>query len=643
MNLSLDTASEFVTGLQKHNCLRALAEHIVQEIGSRLEFTHCELYTPSSRTDLTLHSSWNPNCTFSNDSRCQEVARQVLQTGSASVLSEATPAALAAPILFNGKVIAIVAGRTANQNASPPELLKQLLILARLSACSLAMRGLTDGQGSVADGLVAEAIDQTTLSPAVLELLEEAIITVDLQHNVQHFSLRASELTGMDRSQALGQPIGEVFPAHGFTPNLLTDQPKLHVRDQMDSASGQAIQIRWSSAPNIVDGSVVGHVLVFQDITQQDYLERQAEKAQRNESLGVFVGGIAHDFNNNLQTTLSSLASARSKAPIELRPLLEVAERASERSRGLTNQLMAFAKGTKTEAERTDLYELVKATSTLILPSRHSNVEIQSEPGLHQTTVVRSQIEQVVANLLINASQSYERGGTVSVQLSNQKMPSHPQQPAVQIQISDQGRGIPECDLDQIFKPFYTTKPTGHGLGLATSYFIVQRHGGEISVESEVGKGTTIRVLLPVTPGEHEPTGVPTAHQEPGATKPVKILFIDDEPTVQQSVCAVIESLGHQAGSARNMEQAVQLFQAAIADESPYDLLIVDLNVPHAQGGLAILKQLRLLEPDVRAIVTSGYSNDPVMQSPEQYGFSGVLPKPFNRKKLQAEISRARQ
>ena len=202
---------------------------------------------------------------------------------------------------------------------------------------------------------------------------------------------------------------------------------------------------------------------------------------------------------------------------------------------------MAFAKVSSSQLETTDLEQLVRETGALILPTRQFNLEIKSDESLPSVVVDRSQIEQVVANLLINASQSYSDGGIIRVHLSNESLPSDPERNAVRIQIQDEGCGIEEKDLGRIFEPYFSTKRDGHGLGLSTSYyFIVQRHGGEIDVNSKPGVGTTINVFIPEDESKSAPEKIP---QVP--TNSLRILIVDDEPTVQKGVGALIESLGH--------------------------------------------------------------------------------------------------
>ncbi len=401
-------------------------------------------------------------------------------------------------------------------------------------------------------------------------------------------------------------------------------------------------QVDGFSQSDIVNIETLTNIAAPRIANARDHHNEMPLQTQKVESLSIFVGGIAHDFNNNLQALTSSLTTARKFASDNIGQFLDVADQACKKSQGLIRQLMAFTKGAETQMQVTELETLVRDAASLALTTRNSSFEIDVQDQLDSVAVDRSQIEQVISNLLINADQSYRSGGKINIRLSNQTMPEDATLPAVQIQIQDYGCGIPKEKQDAIFQPYYSTKPTGSGLGLATSYFIVQRHHGEIQVESEVGAGTTFEVFLPTALDNISlaPTATAEIDSKSDNTKSMRILVVDDEPMVQQGIAAYLRSLGYLPVLAGTGREAIYTFNDAFNSNHPIAVVIIDLNIPDGDGA-KVLKQLRQVDPAIPGIVTSGIGHSPVLSSPAEYGFSGVLPKPFNLKKLEEEVDRA--
>lgn len=371
---------------------------------------------------------------------------------------------------------------------------------------------------------------------------------------------------------------------------------------------------------------------------QQNEIQAQSKKV---ESLSVFVGGIAHDFNNHLLALISNLNAAWAVAPRNIRQYLDFSIQACEKSQGLALQLQAFAKGAETQMELTELEPLVRESARLALTTRGSRYEIEVQDKLARALIDRSQIEQVVSNLLINADQASCGGGRIFIRLSNQAMPDAPERPAIRIQIQDFGCGIPDEQLNQIFQPYFTTKSDGTGLGLATSYFILQRHQGKIKVHSQVDQGTTFDVYLPISP--LDPTSVLQMTDSSSQSSPndtLKVMFVDDEESVRIGIAAFLSSLGYLPVLAGSGKEAIYAFNDALHSEHPISAVIIDMNVPDGDGA-TVLMHLRKLDPKIPAVITSGNWNSPVMNSPETYGFAGVLPKPFSMEQLQQEVQRA--
>jgi signal transduction histidine kinase/ActR/RegA family two-component response regulator len=363
-------------------------------------------------------------------------------------------------------------------------------------------------------------------------------------------------------------------------------------------------------------------------------LQAEMQRAHTLESLGVLAGGIAHDFNNLLTGVLGNLTLAQRMVADDSRVMkrLEDAERAALRSRDLTRQLLTFAKGGAPVRQLASLRETVSEVVGFVLSGSavRPNLRIASDLWLAEVDV--GQVAQVVQNLVINALQAMPGGGTVDVTLENERRGEADGLPLapgayVRLEVRDRGVGIAPEQLPRIFDPFFTTKATGSGLGLTTAYAIARRHGGHIEVQSAVGKGSRFILRLPAVP-----EGAPAARRAPtpvGEASRSRILVMDDEPAVRGVIADLLRALGHEAVVAEDGEAALAAWRRARQDGRPFDVVILDLTVPGRMGGRQVVLEMRAVDPDVRALVSSGYSDDPVLSDPGEYGFAGVLKKPY--------------
>jgi two-component system cell cycle sensor histidine kinase/response regulator CckA len=380
-------------------------------------------------------------------------------------------------------------------------------------------------------------------------------------------------------------------------------------------------------------GGLVEYQSSGRDITERRLLEEERLKTQTMESIGTLAGGIAHDFNNLLQGIFGYISMAKMSLGQTEKSLamLEQAENALNQSVSLTTQLLTFSKGGRPVKKRISLPPAIENAAKFALSGSRSGYRLDIEPGLWQVDADEGQIGQAIQNIVLNADQAMPEGGTVVITAKKVLKPDnkHPQLPKgnyVEISVQDSGVGIAGQYLQKIFDPYFTTKEKGSGLGLATSYSIVRNHGGLIDVASELGRGCTFFIYLPAIQAEKE-------IKEPAAVSPVvrkgKILVMDDEALVRNIAEELIKALGHEVELAEHGEAAIKKYRSALESGKPFDVVILDLTIRGGMGGRDTFERLRIIDPGIRAIVSSGYSDDAVMADYRQYGFKARLTKPY--------------
>src|SRR5208283_1489212 len=374
----------------------------------------------------------------------------------------------------------------------------------------------------------------------------------------------------------------------------------------------------------------------------RDQLKREARlqaellRTSKLESLGLLAGGIAHDFNNLLTVVMGNLSLARldQKMDPESVDSLRDAEKAVVRARDLTQQLLTFAKGGAPIRAAVALPDVVREVAEFSLRGSQTRCQFDVPDNLWPANVDKGQIGQVVQNIVVNATQAMPDGGIINIALQNDLVGSEPGQPLapgryVKLTITDHGQGISPEDMQRIFDPYFTTKKQGSGLGLATVHSIVKKHLGHVSAESVLGRGTIFHIWLPAAEGSPDSANAPAPITSPTTPGPVRILFMDDEEMVLRVGGTILRRLGYEVTTVTHGEAAVREFTRARQDGQPYALVILDLTVPGGMGGRQTLEQLLKLDPAVRAIVSSGYSNDLVISNYQAYGFRGMVSKPY--------------
>lgn len=307
------------------------------------------------------------------------------------------------------------------------------------------------------------------------------------------------------------------------------------------------------------------------------------------------------------------------------------------RARDLTQQLLTFARGGTPVKSAASMAEIITDSAEFALRGSNVECEYRLARNLWTVEVDKGQISQVITNLVINADQAMPEGGKIRIKAENMTLegdisiPDSGRQSFVKVSIKDEGIGIPEEYLVRIFDPYFTTKESGSGLGLATTYSIIKRHGGLITVESKPGSGTTFYIYLPAIPVSPSPTEkvIPD-----GVSSGGRVLIMDDEESVREVVGRILEHVGWEVEFACDGAEAIERYVAARDSGRSFDAVIMDLTVPGGMGGKEAITRLKSIDPQVKAIVSSGYSNDPVMSDYAGYGFNGVISKPYRIEEL---------
>jgi PAS domain S-box-containing protein len=483
----------------------------------------------------------------------------------------------------------------------------------------------------------------------ILDTVDEAFIVIDRDYRI----IMANNAYGAQ----VRMPAGEIVRKHCYKIShqsevpcheageecavrhcFETGEPHSCVHKHTDKDGG-VLYVETKAFPlRDASGNVTSAIEVINNITDKHLLEEQILRTQKLEAVGLLAGGIAHDFNNLLQGVFGSISMAKmfSDKGGKAHAMLEGAEAALYQATNLTKQLLTFSRGGEPVKKVIGLPSVIDHSVRFALSGSNVNYLASADEQLWTVEADEGQINQVVHNIVLNACEAMPVGGTVRVHMKNVTIGEKSGMPLtkgnyVEIDITDSGPGIPGEYLSRIFDPYFTTKQKGSGLGLATSYSIIKKHGGVITVNSQLGSGSTFSLYLPASEQRPSPRegGVKELFTGKG-----RILVMDDEEVVRTITGHMLTGLGYEVDFAENGEQAVEKYSAAMKSDRPFHAVILDLTVRGGMGGRETVRQLAAIDPAVRAIVSSGYSSDDILSHYREYGFLAVLTKPFQIEEL---------
>ncbi len=498
----------------------------------------------------------------------------------------------------------------------------------------------------------ALAIEKEKLQ-VTLNSIGDGVIATDIEGKIILINKVAESLTGWSRNEALGKPLNNVLYIKNFNDHTQNENMiESTFRSETSYFIDKAILVHKDGSTKVIsdsispiydsEGNVTGFVLVFRDITEKLKIESELAKAQRIESIGVLAGGIAHDFNNILTAIMGNISLARMyiNPKDKIYERLIEAENASERAKRLAQRLLTFSSGGAPIMKTIAMEQILRDSVDFALSGSNIKCEYYIAEDLWLVDIDESQISQAINNIVVNACQAMPDGGNIKLSAENIAIESKDSVllrtgKYIKISIEDFGCGIPEDILPKIFDPYFTTKKDCSGLGLAIAYSIIRRHGGNIEVLSTPGKGTVFHIYLPVSPAN----AVKIKYSETiTARNKGKVLIMDDEKMIRDITSKILEINGYEVATANDGLQAIDLYKKAMESGKPFNAVILDLTVPGGMGGRETIERLLDIDPNVKAIVSSGYSNDPVIENFRQIGFKDFIYKPYSSKELVSVI-----
>lgn len=496
----------------------------------------------------------------------------------------------------------------------------------------------------------------------VLDQVDEAMVILEAEPltrpgpRIRFANRKAAALTGLPMEELTGAAIGRIFDPAWLDellrklPLVARERRKFQTEKNLVCADGSEHACMWRLL-GMVDGRgyPVRYILAFHEAAAAgtatkgrglpDSIDLLLERS-RMESLALLTVGVAHDFNNVLTTIGTHLAMAKMATPVRHpgREDLDAAEAAVENGQALSEQLLAFARGNAPKRCKGNLGEIVRQAERLAMIGARVRCDVRVAGSLWSCRLEETQILQVFHNLLVNARQAMPGGGMIQVSCENtdvaenSALPLKPG-PYVVTSVRDHGCGIPEDRLSRIFEPYFTTKPNGNGIGLATCQLAVRRHDGLITVRSKVGVGTEFRVYLPATGEVVDAPPAPKAGSEVQAAREGCILVVDDHEEIRIMTVKILEALGYESMAALSGEEALRMYVQRLQSGRPFAAVLMDMTLPGGMSGEETFREIRNLDPQARAIATSG-SFEAEEGELQARGYAGILAKPYTAEKL---------
>ncbi len=505
------------------------------------------------------------------------------------------------------------------------------------------------------------------LLKATIEAVGDAVIATDAGMKIVLFNQAAEDLTGWPKNEALGKDLGEVVrfesvdkkggrvDVSGLARSSIEQSVPIDSGAllRLERKDGTQVEVAAHYAPIKAGGDkAVGAVLSIRDVSEERRRDEERIRLEKLESLALMASGLSHDFNNMLTAILANLGLAKERAgsgPVV--EFIEEAEIAANQARDLTNQLASFARPTPKQLKAVDLRGVLTQATAFALAGKDVEHEVHIADNLWPVLGDENQLIQAFNNLLLNAQQAMPQGGCITIRAENLVVTEgEPKAGAylgggkfVKVIIEDQGVGIPPENLEKVFDPYFTTKAGGTGLGLPTTYSIIKKHGGHMSIFSTVGEGTVVLVYLPAVDAAIQAPGGEPAEESSGTEglPGKRVLVMDDEAGVRKVAKLALEGAGWEVEVAEDAIHAIEKFREALEKHRPFDVVVLDSMMRSGLDGSATLAELAKLDPSVKAVAISGLVDEATTEEFRRKGFSQVVAKPFSLDDLRSAVGRA--
>ncbi|MCF6246731.1 MAG: PAS domain S-box protein [Desulfobacula sp.] len=488
-------------------------------------------------------------------------------------------------------------------------------------------------------------------------LLPCGIVETDQNLNITYANQTGLDMFGYEQSD-LKKPLNAMDTLHENDQKIAAQRiekyrqgksiPASSIEYKTKKKDGTQLNVLLQAKPIWDNKKIIGYRGSISDLTELKQLQKEILRTQKLESTGMLAGGIAHDFNNILLGLFGNISLAKSElsSTHSAFTLLREAEKSMSRAKNLTTQLLTFAQGGNPIKSAITIEQIIRETANFNLSGSNIKMTMEHPEELWQVNADKSQISQVIANLVINARHAMADGGTLTIKMENAALSEKDYATLeldkyVKISITDQGHGISEKYLEKIFDPYFTTKQDGSGLGLSIVHSIILKHNGYIYVNSALEKGTTFVIYLPAveTPLNQENHSNKLTHSL--ESRSVNILIMDDDQLVLDVTERILKKLGHTVTSCKNGNDVITLYKKAMKNGHGFDIVIMDLTIPGGMGGREANQKLLKIDPLATVVVASGYSTDPVLANFIDYGFKAVITKPYTVEKINQVIDNA--